>query len=595
MGTSDFRIGPQSKDFCDFNLFISSEELQDGSVLTDRTFNHTRGLFMNELWNHKNYIIIAILGSQKEWFHDVRSSIKLEERYPDQNLSDTEMERNTYRYLSFTFQFFWRFFKGQKITICCECTCHWYDPFGKILFRYPDGSGRDFFEGTKQKLIGRYVFDGVGKMTKEIYETFEWEALLHDATDFMLMDTDDFSLFFVDSLGFDIDQKYDINLHVLTPDFSFGILDESLFDHTTAVDTCTVCLATPRSGFIPQYLAPFNCFTHTVWFLVITTVVAILLVQIVFQYSQHTAFRGLYSEQDASAFEATSAALTVYAYFICGSPFRVLLGRFVTGRIIFLVLAFAALIIGTVFTNGMVTLLSERVRYANIDTIDELRRSDILIQSQDMNIQAEFLDEYAEYSELSRKLITSSGYYSALIEEMFIGHKRFAGTYEYYNLTTGYRLTGTEDQAYTNRVQQILKSFTLAAESDAFIFSIPNFLISHQNFWVQPKGALRPVQYHHVKECFLTYPMTFRILKNSIYYDALSRRISQFVESGLVKNLQFLYEGDWRHFSAPEFNQDLPRVFDLRDLQLAFIGLSLGLLVSYFVFVGELLTDLLKH
>ncbi|CAH0396008.1 unnamed protein product [Bemisia tabaci] len=291
------------------------------------------------------------------------------------------------------------------------------------------------------------------------------------------------------------------------------------------------------------------------------------------------------------AFEDTSAILTVYAYFMCGCPAKVLLGRFFTGKIIFVVVAFAALILGTVFQNGMVTLLSEHVRYPNIETLSELQDSDLLVQTQDIDDRFLYFDQES-HDGLGDKLITNYEYYKEIINSMYHDYESpyFFAYYALVHLRNGSAAPEFEKKA----ILPILESATISAETDAFVFSIPNRLISHQNFRVRSIVTLRDIEYHHIRDCFLTYPATFRVLKNCFFFEAFDRMMSRIFETGQIRGLSaFIYNDFLEDRVAVEVMEELPRVFGMKDLQLAFIGLVAGLLVSIFAFVGELFLDLL--
>ena len=79
-------------------------------------------------------------------------------------------------------------------------------------------------------------------------------------------------------------------------------------------------------------------------------------------------------------YDSSSSIHMIYAYFICGSPPRVMLGELFTGKILFSVFIFSALIISNVFLGGMTTLLTSKVQCPEIDTLQDLEDSDLFIQ-----------------------------------------------------------------------------------------------------------------------------------------------------------------------------------------------------------------------
>ncbi|CAH0382892.1 unnamed protein product [Bemisia tabaci] len=236
-------------------MLITSEELRDASILPDNILAYTRRLFTSKIFNHKNYILIMLTSTVKGWFQEIRTSIKFIRRSSDRNLTNIDTKTPVDQYLNATFQFFWRFFKGQKIAICCEDTCHWYDPFEKRVFSYPTESKRNLFSvrNRNSSVLKYYVNDDADTLTEQAYEIFKWSLWLDLVIDSMNTQTFRFPgnwypllrealkydtfrdpLLRDVLLAYDAFQKYDINVYAVTPGFSFGAYDESYFDHNIA-------------------------------------------------------------------------------------------------------------------------------------------------------------------------------------------------------------------------------------------------------------------------------------------------------------------------------------------------------------------------
>ncbi|CAH0396009.1 unnamed protein product [Bemisia tabaci] len=590
-------IGPNGNETCDVHLYVTSKELVTGSTITDQVFNYTRRLFVNDIWNHKNYITFFISNPDNHGLSDGAMSIRSGAR---KDSSPIGMDQKFERTLLFSFRFFWRFFKGQRVLICTENTCFRYDPFAAKIHQYFSSKDETFFDFTYEILqtynVRCLFHPGTDTMTEQVFWWFTWwDVLMSAIYDVMHFQNLTFTYETLpeepsDFKEFELALKVGVDLYVSPVSSMYDTENNAVLDNTVAIDTCTVCIGTPRPGYKPQLFVPFHAFSPPVWAVLIVTIAFFLIVQYVFQYSQYTIFKGLYSETELLIFEETPIALTIFSYFMCGCPVRALLGRLFTGKIIFCVLSFAVLIIGSVFQNGMFTLLSRYVRYADIDTLDELRDSDILIQSREVATNSTLFDQHPEFADLKEKLVTNYAYYKDVLDEIV----------EYEN-TTYYgaflALVRDLDQSMMDadriaEVSSILEKATSAKASDAFVFSLPSFLISRKNFMYRSHMSLRAVEFHHVQECFFTYPVIFRVLKNFFFFDALNDRLLRIFETGRVDMLENEVGEYTEKYLTGEQMEDLPRVFTMRDFELAFMGLGVGLFISFFIFLGEVFNNL---
>ncbi|CAH0392435.1 unnamed protein product [Bemisia tabaci] len=369
--------------------------------------------------------------------------------------------------------------------------------------------------------------------------------------------------------------RCDINLYIFGENGVFlGDSDDLKIDFAVSIDTTAVCVAAPHSTFMSQGLVIFVSFTPIVWALTLITIFVLCFIQYFFQFSQHVLFNELYSEAERDHFRGTSSMLTVYAYFVCGSPPSLISGRVVTGKILFVILSFFALIMSTAFLGSMTTLLSNRVLYAEIDSLKSLEESDLFIETLNALERETDLNFFVDRSEsLKAKLVDNHLFYEA----------------EFYD---EFDSIGSFETLKTFRNVSLMLS---TSNSNAFLVSMP-FMSNPKESVIIKSGFREPFEYHLVKECLMMHPLTMPILKNSIFYDKLNQVIAHMLETGHARRILDETSTDavsWGNSSVREVN-DEPRAYDMNDLQSAFIGLGVGLFFSCLAFIGELSIDIFQ-
>ncbi|CAH0394782.1 unnamed protein product [Bemisia tabaci] len=347
---------------CREEINISSADLEHGSYLTDSVFNATRGFFRNKIWNFRNHLIF-LLKNVDERIRGMTSKVLQYETLPN-----FEMGRN--RTLSICFKFFWRFFKGQKTVICHPSGCERYDPFAENLIFYPhrgETDSKDFFAFSWTNMHKKSVLVSDDYSRQRGFQTVNhatwsnWYEFYFTVFEHLQHSANFTHKYWQPSPGYKIEDawKYDV---CLIP-FETGIVlegtDYSQFDYSVSVDTSALCVATPHSGYMSQGLVIFESFSSVVWIFISVTIASLVIMQYVFQYSQCELFHRLYTDAEVDYYRETSALLTVYAYFICGSPPSLHLGHLFTGKVLFSILSFSTIIISTVFLSSMTTLLSD--------------------------------------------------------------------------------------------------------------------------------------------------------------------------------------------------------------------------------------------
>ncbi|CAH0393863.1 unnamed protein product [Bemisia tabaci] len=371
--------------------------------------------------------------------------------------------------------------------------------------------------------------------------------------------------------------------------------DFSMFDFSAAIQSLSYCFATPRSSFVPQSFLPFICFSPQTWFLILITIMSLYAAFYAFHRSQWTQFDKLYSEIERSAFANTPVSFYLYSFLVVMSPSRVLLGRVITGKMLFLIVSLFVLVIVTVYQSQMSTLLAKQVRYPEIDTLEDLKNSYLTIQTPDLEASLEILQDYPFYDAIKTKL--SEGPYQ---------YRRFLykTIREYYDIDTRIVDVITPNVSNAN-LDPLTKNFIDAAsnfrsivESNAVELAVSNLCyMDRGNIKVEDPLFMDFPELHLVKECMLTYPMTLQIQKNSYLSDLFIETVSTYVEMGLVQRVMvdaFDYAKERDSLFIDDTNKDehTAEALSFKNLQPAFVSLVIGWIFSSVVFAVELMVDI---
>lgn len=133
-------------------------------------------------------------------------------------------------------------------------------------------------------------------------------------------------------------------------------------------------------------------------------------------------------------------------------------------------------------------------------------------------------------------------------------------------------------------------------ETDGMLFSVPHSVISSSTTFLMVNWMtdLR-AEFHLVPEKLATFPLLYPLEKDSILSDEVSRMMSRLLEAGHVKvwfaDVISELNGRFLHPEPVKVEKDSARPYGLRDMQPAFLSLLLGLALSSFVFLCELLVD----
>ncbi|CAH0382746.1 unnamed protein product [Bemisia tabaci] len=349
------------------------------------------------------------------------------------------------------------------------------------------------------------------------------------------------------------------------------IVDYSKYDFSVSTDTYALCFATQHSSYMPQALVIFQGFSPILWGFIAVTVVTFCLIQRIFQHLQSEVFRCLYSEVEIDYYRDTSSLLTVYAYFICGNPPSLHLGRLFTGKILFLIFSFSAFIISTLFLSGMTTLLSDRVLYPEIDSLKTLEMSDLFIQ----NLWTTKSEAMALFGQLN----LSDGLKAKLVDGMMFYIFRVSEGVMVFDAESNFY---TVNNSFADSIELAYKNIRSIAETHAFLMLVPLSSAPKDNLRIQHYPLNESFDYHLVEECLLRYPSLEVFMKDSFYFEKWSELTAQLLESGHVgRILKGSYDdgklrNEWFAERTAMYGKE-PRTFDLNDLQSAFISLVVGL------------------
>ncbi|CAH0386501.1 unnamed protein product [Bemisia tabaci] len=582
---------------CSKEVRITSSELENGSILSDSVYNATSGFYLNKIWNFRNHLIFLL----KNVGHCARE-------FPSKifrNVTFPTFETNKRFNLILCFKFFWRFFKGQKTIICHPDGCEKYDPFTESLIFYQGWAQihEDFLDFSwtnmheKSILVIEDYSEPAGLRSFRI-ETWMSGSFFFDVVLENLVDAVNCTL---RTLGpYEIHKaevrknalKYDVSLLFFNNEIISEGTDYSELDISASVDTSALCIATPHSGYMSQGLVIFKSFSPLVWIFISATFASLTIMQYFYQYSQYALFPRLYTETEVDYYRDTSSLLIVYAYFICGSSPSLHLGRLFTGKVLFLIFSFSTIIISTIFLSGMTTLLSDRVLYPEIDSIRSLEESNMLIQTHKKENTETSIFDHLNLSESLRASLADNFYYYTdvvILELMEILSTydpvlvNFAAIHDFFlNLTD-----------IGNSVEKIDQNVRSITETDALLLGVPSSSTPQKNLRMRSFLNDQWYDYHLMVECLMTYPVIFTFAKNSFLFDRMDRMMAQYFETGharrILGNISVMRQVELGVSYAE--NDPEPRAFNLDDLQSGFIGLVVGLFMSFLAFVGELLFD----
>ncbi|CAH0391046.1 unnamed protein product [Bemisia tabaci] len=201
-----------------------------------------------------------------------------------------------------------------------------------------------------------------------------------------------------------------------------------------------------------------------------------------------------------------------------------------------------------------------------------------------------FLHEEEIFSGLKDRVVTSLNLYTEEMEE----YLSWSTNTSLMVISENFTVAGAaaHDRTY-GVMRQNLESIL---ETDGMLFSVPHSVISSSTTFLMVNWMtdLR-AEFHLVPEKLATFPLLYPLEKDSILSDEVSRMMSRLLEAGHVKvwiaDVISELNGRFLHPEPVKVEKDSARPYGLRDMQPAFLSLLLGLALSSFVFLCELLVD----
>ncbi|CAH0392961.1 unnamed protein product [Bemisia tabaci] len=361
------------------------------------------------------------------------------------------------------------------------------------------------------------------------------------------------------SRNFELGLKYGVAVLGVEVAGIFASLKDD-FDVSPAIETCQLSILVPRKGFVPQYFAIFYCFSPTVWIFVWVTFTFLITVHRAFVFIQQKYFLHVNTNEDNN--DATPTVMTIYRYILGISQPRLVLIELLTGKIIFFNIVFPTMVLTTLFLSGMVTLLNERIRYHDMNTLDEIKQADLLVQSSDLFDDLMLLADQP-FDWIEQKLSDTFLFRCARLDCVF------EDDVEKFMKNISLNDEDDETKLARGEVDAILKS-------DAFLARTPTQLSKYNNELFFDESTGRVYEFHRVEEYIYSYPKVLLMLRNNFYREEINDGIMRYVESGILGSMtdstrQRVLQ-NFQHSQEEEIGGK-PKPFSMTDLKIAFICL----------------------
>lgn len=334
------------------------------------------------------------------------------------------------------------------------------------------------------------------------------------------------------ALGDILDDRADLSLNSRFVK-EYGTND---IEFTIPVGFDSLCIIVPKAKQLPKWLALFRVFhLHVQFSLVCVYVVCSIIIYIL---------QILYSQFKSDCKNASLSAIFIEML----TPFLSLsLARMPSScseKVLVISCLVFGMIIASSFQAKLVTVLSKPDYYPDINTLEELDASDLVIATGSINlVQDTFSTEESPTAKHLRNKVT----YCYLQE----------GNIDY--------VAKHQNIAALNRLSTAIYSVLLYRNLDG------TFLI------------------HIVKECPKIYSLAYIVPKGSPFLLRINHVIAQLVETGIVDKWNEDTYFNMTAFHRSEYSgNDLLKVFSLEDLQMPFLILVCGLFSSAIAFFAEL-------
>lgn len=307
-------------------------------------------------------------------------------------------------------------------------------------------------------------------------------------------------------------------------------------EFTLPVGFDNLCVIVPKAKRLPKWLAFFRVFNSHVKFALVCVYVGCSITSRILQ-KMHSHFKRV--RKDSSLFNTFIEMLPPFL-----SLPLIRMPSFSYQKVFVMTCFVFGMIIASIFQGRLVTVLSKPDYYPDINTLEELDASGLVIGTGSPNLIED----------------TFSTEESSLI-------KHLRNKIKYYNLSSSV-------MSYVAKQQNMS---ALNRLSNA-IHSLHHFHNSDGTF-----------QLHIVKECPRTYSLAYIIPKGSPFLSRINNIIAQFVESGIIDKWNEDTRFNMTAFQRCKYSSnDSPKVFSLEDLQMPFLILVCGLFGSAITFFVEL-------
>lgn len=288
-----------------------------------------------------------------------------------------------------------------------------------------------------------------------------------------------------------------------------------------------MCFVVPKAGAVPSWKLVFSCFTKLSWSFLFFIVV---LLSVLWYFLEGTLFEKRYG------------IFYVIQLFLSTTSKKA--SALISKRLLILACLYLNIIIASIFQGSLVTSYTKTVFYKDLNTLEDIDKSGLLISTCITNV-------------------------------------------------LGVNLTGVRKSLESKRVKtKPEKSIERAAykrdccaierKSDA------EFYI--ESIFVSDDGI--PLL-HITDVCDLSYPVAMAVVKGFPFANTFNKIISRFVEGGFIGkwNQDVTYSITAHRRLRKNGKTSSGRVIGIKDVQAAFYILNIGLVISFIVFVLEILKN----
>jgi hypothetical protein len=310
-------------------------------------------------------------------------------------------------------------------------------------------------------------------------------------------------------------------------------------EFTLPVGFDSLCIVVPKAKRFPKWLALFRVFNLHVQFALVCAYVGCSIISHILQI-MHSHFKHVH--ENMSLFDTF---IEVLPPFLSLPVMR--MPSSMHQKVFVMTCFVSGMITASLFQGKLVNVLSKPDYYPDINTLEELDASGLVIGTASRNLVVD----------------TFSTEESSLMKHLW-------SKITYYNLQDG------------------VISYALKHHNIASLTRLSNAIYSVQ-LHHSSDGTLK---LHIVKECPRIYALAYIVPKGSPFLLRINHIIEQFIESGIIDKWNEDTHFYMTAFKKSEYcSNDSLKVFTLEDLQMPFLILACGLFGSVIIFFMELTTQ----